>query len=182
MKIQIVNLTEENLTDIPEWSTHPFSCKYCIYWEYPEDCVAPATEERRDMIRRKLKWFKHVRTAWGNCGKLVYADGLSVGYAQYAPSAYLPRSADYDSGPPSEDAVLISCLFIPNAQFRRQRVGSELLRNIVDELRQRSIQAIETFARKGKPENPSGPVEFYLTNGFTIFRDDKEFPLMRLDL
>jgi hypothetical protein len=41
---------------------------------------------------------------------------------------------------------------------------------------------METFARKGSSDNPSGPVEFYLVEGFRIFRDDKEFPLVRLDL
>lgn len=41
---------------------------------------------------------------------------------------------------------------------------------------------METFARKGNAENPSGPVEFYLRHGFTVQRDDPEFPLLRLDL
>ncbi len=44
------------------------------------------------------------------------------------------------------------------------------------------MKALETFARRGDPENPSGPVDFYLTNGFKVRNDDLEFPLMRLDL
>jgi GNAT superfamily N-acetyltransferase len=182
MNIQVVNLTHENLMNTPEWPSHPFSCKYCIYWEFPEECVDPAGEEKRDMMRRKLEWFGRVRNEWGNCGKILYLDGKCIGYAQYAPSSYLPRSADYDSGPPSKDAAFISCLFIPKAQFRRLGIGSQLLHSIIDELKQREKKAIETFARKGSSDNPSGPVEFYLTNGFQIYRDDKEFPLMRLDL
>jgi hypothetical protein len=46
----------------------------------------------------------------------------------------------------------------------------------------RGIRAVETFARKGQEDNPSGPVEFYLRNGFRVFRDDPEYPLMRLEL
>jgi len=182
MNIEIVNLTQENLIDAPEWFTHPFSCKYCTYWECLEERADPAAEEKSDMIRRKLEWLGRVRNEWGNCGKIAYWDGQPIGYAQYAPLRYLPRSVDYDSGPPSDDAVLISCLFIPQKQFRRLGIGNQLLRSIIDELKERHQEAVETFARKGNPDNPSGPVEFYLTNGFHIYRDDKEFPLMRLDL
>jgi GNAT superfamily N-acetyltransferase len=182
MNIEIVNLTEENLIDAPEWSAHPFSCRYCIYWEYPEECVDPATEQKEEMFAKKLIWLQRMIKGFGNCGKLLYADGKSIGYAQYAPPRHLPNSADYDSGPPSDDAVLISCLFIAQEQSRGLGLGSQLLHSIVDELRERGIKAIETFGRKGNPENTSGPVEFYLKNGFGIHKDDKEFPLMRLDL
>jgi len=182
MRIEIVNLTEENLVDAPEWPTYPFSCKYCTYWEYPEENAGSAAEKKAVMIQRKLAWLKRVNSEWGNCGKIAYSDGQPIGYAQYAPARYLPRSADYDSGPASEDAVLISCLFIPNRAFRGIGIGSRLLLSIVDDLRQRREKAIETFARKGSADNPSGPVELYLTQGFAIFRDDKEFPLARLNL
>jgi len=182
MNIEIANLTEDSLTDAPVWPSHPFSCQYCIYWEYPEECVDPATEQKEEMFTKKLSWLRRATQEFGNCGKLVYAHGAAIGYAQYAPPRYLPKSASYDSGPPSDDAVLISCLFIPQAKFRRLGIGSQLLRAIIDELKERTENAIETFARRGSADNPSGPVELYLRNGFIIYRDDKEFPLMRLDL
>ncbi len=46
MRVEIVSLTEENLVEAPEWDEHPFSCKYCIYWESPEECVEPSGENR----------------------------------------------------------------------------------------------------------------------------------------
>ena len=182
MNTKIVDLTEKTLIDAPEWASQPFSCKYCLYWELPEECIDPATEQKKDLMEKKLGWLRRVTSEWGDCGKIVYLAGQSIGYAQYAPSKYLPRSADYDSGPPSDDAVLISCLFIPQRQFRRLGTGSQLLRALIDELKERKEKAIETFARKGSADNPSGPIELYLRNGFGIHRDDKEFPLMRLDL
>lgn len=182
MKIEVVNLTEENLKDAPEWSSHPFSCKYCIYWEFPEDCIDPAKEKKEDMIQKKLKWLKNVSKKFDNCGKIICIDGKSVGYAQYAPPQFFPRSTDYESGPPSDDAVLISCLFIPAKEFRKLGLGSNLLQSIIDDLRKRKIKAVETYARKNKPDNPSGPVGFYLRNGFRIYRDNPGFPLMRMDL
>ncbi len=57
-----------------------------------------------------------------------------------------------------------------------------MLRAILEELRGRRVAAVETFARKGSAENPSGPVEFYLKHGFRILREDPEFPLLRLEL
>ena len=182
MKIEVVNLTEQNLMDAPEGETHPFSCKYCIWWESPEECIDLAKEKKEDMIKKKLEWLKSTRKIFGNCGKIAYVNGEPAGYAQYAPPHLLPHSKDYKSGPPSDDAVLLSCLFIPKRGVRGLGLGTCVLRNIIDDLRKRGLKSIETFARKGKPNNPSGPVEFYLKNGFRIYRDDVEFPLMRLDL
>lgn len=182
MNLEIVRLTKDNLKDAPEWDSHPFSCKYCIHWEHPEECTDPVTEQKEEIFATKLSWLHRVTREFGACGKLVYSDGDPIGYAQYAPPHYLPGSASYASGPPSDDAVLISCLFIPQAKFRRLGIGSHLLHNIIDELRrEKKKKAIEAFARRGSPDNPSGPVGFYLRNGFRIRRDDKEFPLMRLD-
>jgi len=171
MKIKIFNLGEKNLKDIPEY------CKYCIYWEFP----CNKKEKKEDMFKMKLKWFKNTKKRFGNCGKLIYVDNKCVGYSQYAPPEFLPNSKNY-SITPSKDAVLISCLFIPQKEFRNLGLGTLLLKSITDEMEKRKIKTIETFARKDNPENPSGPVEFYLKNRFKIYKDDKEFPLMRLDL
>lgn len=182
MKIEIASLTEKNLVDTPEWEEHPFSCKYCLYWEYPEQSIDPAQERKSEMLRKKLKWLRRVREEFGECGKLLYIEGKAVGYAQYAPARFLPNAASYPAGPVSEDAVLISCLFIPAGRYKGQGLGSLLLQGILDELNVRGPEAVETFARRGSSENPSGPIELYLKHGFHIQRDDKEFPLMRLEL
>jgi len=182
MSVETVNLTEENLDDAPGWPDHPYSCKYCIYWEYPEECVDAATKRKEEVFAMKLAWVRRTLKDFGNCGKILYADGRGVGYAQYAPPGYLPSAAEYPAGPPGEDAVLISCLFVAQQEFRGSGLGSQLLISIIDELRTRGAEAIETFGRKGSPENPSGPAEFYLRNGFRIHRDDREFPLLRLEL
>jgi GNAT superfamily N-acetyltransferase len=182
MRVEIVSLTDKNLVEAPEWGEHPFSCKYCLYWELPEECSDPSRGSREDMLARKLNWLRRVRKAFGECGKIVYVDGKPVGYAQYAPPGMLPLSAEYSSGPPSGDAVLISCLFIAQKEYRGRGLGKQLLQSIIEDLRKRGVKAVETFARKNNPNNPSGPVEFYLKNGFKIHRDDPEYPLMRLEL
>lgn len=182
MKIEIARLTEANLTDAPEWDSHPFSCKYCIYWEFPVECIDPTKENKEETIKKKLKWLKDIKRKFGDCGKILYVDGKSIGFAEYAPPKFLPLSKGYDSGPPSDDAVLISCLFIPKKEFRKIGLGSMLLESIITGLRKSGIKSVETFARRGNPNNPSGPLEFYLKNGFKVYKNDPEFPRVRLDL
>ncbi|MEM2057748.1 MAG: GNAT family N-acetyltransferase, partial [Thermoproteota archaeon] len=79
-------------------------------------------------------------------------------------------------------AVLISCLFIAEKEYRGRGLGKLLLESIIEDLRKRGFKAVETFARRNNSNNPSGPVEFYLKNGFRVLREDPEFPLMRLEL
>ncbi len=180
MNVEIVSLTEENLVEAPEREEYPFSCKYCLYWEFPEGCIE--LKRKEDLLAKKLDWLRNARSSFGDCGKIMYVDGKPIGYAQYAPPKMLPLSAKYPSGPPSEDTVLIACLFIAQKEYRRLGLGRKLLQRIIEDLRKRGIKAVETFARKNDPNNPSGPIEFYLKNGFRVFRDDPEFPLMRLEL
>lgn len=181
MKIEIKDLTQENLRDAAQWKEYSFSCKFCIYWEFPSQCTDPSKEIREEVFKKKLEWFRKTSQAFGNCGKLAWIDSRCVGYAQYAPKAFLPNSLEYSAGPPSDDAALISCLFIPDKEMRGLGIGSLLLKAVIDELKNRGIKAVETLARKGNSNNPSGPVEFYLMHGFKIRRDDPEFPLMRLE-
>lgn len=182
MKIDIINLTEKNLKEAPEWKNYPFSCKYCLYWEFPEENIDTNRRRKEDLIQKKLNWLHNTNRIFGNCGKIAYSKEKPIAYAQYAPAKLLPRSHFYSTGPPSNDSVLISCLFIPKKEFRRQSIGSQILECIIDDLRKRGAKAVETFARKGKSDNPSGPIELYLNKGFRIFRDHPEFPLMRLNL
>ena len=114
------------------------------------------------MMQKKLRWLRNTNKVFDNCGKMVYVNGKPVGYVQYAPPEPLPRSADYQSGSPGDDATLISCLFIPQKEFRGSGLGKQLLQSIIHDLRKRGVKAVETFTRKGKPDNPSGPVELYI--------------------
>jgi len=179
VKIQIVNLSEENLKNIPVWESYPYSCKYCIYWEYPNN---PVKEGKEKTLQKKLKWLRRVKKKFGDCGKLIYIDRKPAGYAQFAPSNFLPNSINYNAGLPDNNAVLISCLFIFDKNFRALKLGKKLLNSIINDLKLRNVKIVETFARKDNVENPSGPVEFYIKNGFRVYKDDPQFPLMRLDL
>jgi GNAT superfamily N-acetyltransferase len=82
-----------------------------------------------------------------------------------------------------EGVVFLSCLYIADKTLRGRGLGEALLQNIIDDLKRRGFKAVETFARRGDSNNPSGPLEFYIKNGFT-FKDktNPDRPLMRLFL
>jgi len=123
MNTKILDLTEENLAEAPEWEAYPFSCKYCLYWEHPELCLDPAAGVREERFAKKLAWLRRVRKEWGSCGKLLFVGNEPVGYAQYAPAQFFPGALEYPAGPVSEDAVLLACLFITNPPVAWARAG-----------------------------------------------------------
>ena len=121
--------------------------------------------------------------AFGTCGKLVYHEGKPAAYAQFAPSILLPKIEAKCVGKIEEGVVFLSCLYVADEKLRRKGLGDILLKSIIDDLKRRGFKALETIARRGDPDNPSGPLEFYIKNGFT-FKDktNNDLPLMRLFL
>jgi GNAT superfamily N-acetyltransferase len=180
-KIRIETLAENNLKDLPDLDGPPESCRFCLYWEFPKEWnrLQSSTDE---CLKRKTAWVKNLAEGFGPVGKVLYYEDRGVGYCQYAPVEYLPAGNEHPTGTVSQDAVLLSCLFIGDSRLRKKGLGTRLLKAACDELRKKGVKALETFGRKGNPENPSGPVEFYLKAGFKILKDDPEYPLLRLDL
>lgn len=180
--MKISNLTTTNIGTMPTWDEYPFSCTYCLFWQCPDEYKRFRNAERQTLIRKKSLWVQDTKRLFGECGKLLSLNGTPIAFAQFAPPEFLPGAAFYQSATPDYDAVLISCLFIPQKKNRGKGYGTRLLEHILIDLKARGIEAVETFARKASPENPSGPMAFYAKNGFKIVKDDIEFPLLRMEL
>ena len=184
MKILIRNITPENFGDIPK------SCRSCIYWEYPEDFeklrLVEQNKKREFCVEKKREWFLKTLREFGSCGKIVYYRDKPIGYAQYASSTRLPQAKNYESkhlGEPERGVVFLSCLYIPDKTMRGRGVGTLLLKQVINELRKRGFKAVETFARRSSSNNPSGPIELYLKEGFYVREElGPEYALVRLDL
>ena len=180
LEIDIEDVRKDNLKDIIE------SCRGCVYWEYPDDFEKSKEDPQKkaELESRKREWFEKTLEEFGNCGKIVYHDGKVIAYAQYASSTRLPRTSSYESKPVGmleEGVVFLSCLYIADETMRSKGIGSQLLQIIVEDQRRRGFKAIETYARRDSPNNPSGPMAFYIKNGFHIKdKTSTEFPLMRL--
>jgi len=184
MEVLIKDITAENLSDIPE------GCRSYIYWEYPEDFEKIRLVEQNGKfqfcVEKKKKWFLETLKEFGNCGQIVYYKDKPVGYAQYAPFSRLPQAKNHESknlGKPDEGVIFLSCLYIPNKSRRGKGVGTQLLKQVINDLKKRGFKAVETFARKGSSNNPSGPVELYVKEGFYVGEElSSGYVLVRLDL
>lgn len=169
-KVNIIDITIDTIDEIID------PCNVCTYWEDPKSFEKGSEEGA--LIKKR--WFIEVLGRWGCCGKLLYINDKPIGYSQYAPSRFFPQLENY-AIKPSDDAVFISCLFIKES-YRNKNLGKKLLTAIINDLKDRKIKAIETIARRGSSNNPSGPLEFYLKNEFKIIKEHEEFPLLRLEL
>ncbi len=177
---RVMVLRLERFADLPKLPRSFKSlgtCNECIYWECPREFERG---ERNPAL--KVRWMSGVLREFGNCGFRAKVANRVVGSIQYAPPRlYGQRFEDYPSGPPSEDAVFISCLYIRDKAQRGQGIGSELLRTGVSDLEARGYDKIEAFPRISSDNNPSGPVSLYLKHGFRIVRQKDDFPLVRLE-
>jgi len=185
IEVDIEDITEANLGDIPE------SCRGCVYWEFPQEFDKVKKEKieaqkKSELEQKKREWFVQTLKEFGTCGKIVYHKDKPIAYAQFAPSVRLPNISSYESQPVGkleEGVVFLSCLYIADETMRGKGLGEALLKNIIEDLKRLGFKAVETFARRGDSNNPSGPLEFYIKNGFIIKdKTNPEYPLMRLFL
>lgn len=166
-------------SDLGELQRHPRPRKQCLYWQ-TTDADKKQPENEKETAKRT--WLFGVQKELGISGYLAYAENTPVGFAQLASAKHFPRLKEYTNATPSEDAVFLACLYIPQKEQQNKGYGTQMLKSLIVELSQRGFKAIETFARKSSSENPSGPLSFYFKNGFKITHDETDFPLVRLEL
>lgn len=130
-------------------------CQGCVYWELPEEFDRGLSPQ--EMRRLKGEWLTAHATS-RVVGQMAREEGRAVGFIQFGPPELYPQQANYRSGPICPDAMLITCLFV-KPEFRRQGLARRLLALAEAEARQAGYSAIETFARRGSSDNPSGPIE-----------------------
>jgi len=171
--LRLEPVTKENIKNIPG------HCKQCLYWQTTDSDKKPS-ENQTEKVRQN--WLLRVQKEEGISSYITYADGTPMGFVQVASAKYFPRLKEYTNATPNQDAVFLACLYIPKQEDQNKSYGTQMLKSLITELKQRGFKAIETFARKSSSENPSGPIGFYLKNGFKITHNDTDFPLVRLEL
>jgi len=178
MHIHIANIDRHTLPDIV------LPCRACCYWECPAQCTRGRHTEEE--ARLKAEWFEKTAASFHPCGKLLYLGDESAAYCQYAPPQFLPGISEYAQLAPrvDRDGVFVSCLYVSPAH-QRKGLGRRLLREVIEELRDRGLQSAETFARDDSANNCSGPTQFYLAQGFTVaatetYPNGASFSLVRL--
>jgi hypothetical protein len=114
--------------------TAPTVCHDCIWWQ-------SRTGRRVD----KRKWIQGTEEEWGAWGTVYYDDDKRVlGSMQYGPSGLFPRAAELPAGPPSDDAVLVTCAYLTDPS--KPWVMQSLFLTAIGEARDRGARALEAFA------------------------------------
>jgi hypothetical protein len=161
-------------------STAPTVCHRCIWWQ-----------SRSGRTIDKDRWISKTEDDWGAWGTVYYDDdGRVLGSMQYGPSELFPRAAELPAGPPSADAVLVTCAYLV-AQSSPWVMQSLFLAAIGD-AKDRGASALETFAFR-YPEGESTyerfhvhktifPRDFLSDFGFATVRALGRVELVRLEL
>ena len=155
-------------------------CRDCVWWQ-----------SRGNRTASKQRWIERAEEESGEWGS-IYLDehGRLLGSLQYGPSYLFPRAADLPAGPASDDAALVTCLYL--LRGGTGWVEKSLLLAAIGESRDRGAKAIEAFAYR-YPEGESVeerflvhrtvfPRDFLDEFGFTRVRSQGRVELCRLEL
>jgi hypothetical protein len=160
--------------------TAPLVCRSCIWWQ-----------ARGDRGAAKDKWIERAETEWGAWGTVYYdADGKLLGSMQYGPAELFPRAAELPAGPPSDDAVLITCAYL--VATSSPWVMQSLFLAAIGDARDKGAKGLETFAyryREGESQyerfqvhKTIFPRDFLSDFGFRTIRSAGLVELVRLEL
>ena len=160
--------------------TVPGVCHSCVWWQ-----------SRGNREPEKRKWIERAETEWGVWGSIYRDDdGRVLGSMQYGPSELFPRAAALPAGPPSEDAVLVTCAYLLSES--QPWVEQSLFLAAIGEARDKGAKALEAFAYRYREGTPPAerflvhrtvfPRDFLADFGFRTVRSVGRIELARLEL
>jgi hypothetical protein len=158
----------------------PTVCHDCVWWQ-----------SKPGKRASKRKWIERAEDEWGAWGTVyVDDDGRVLGSMQYGPSELFPRAEQLPAGPPSDDAVLVTCAYL--VEGSAQWVMQSLFLSAIADVKERGGKALEAFAyRYAEGESAEErflvhrtvfPSDFLADFGFRMVRRLGRVELARLDL
>jgi len=160
--------------------TAPGVCQTCVWWQ---------SRSGRDL--EKGRWREKMEDEWGAWGTLYYDDdGRLLGSMQYGPAALFPRAWELPAGPPSDDALLVTCAYLVDRST--PWVLQSLFLAAIGDAKDKGARAIEAFGYRHR-ENSSirerflvhrtiFPHDFLADFGFVVVRSQGLVELARLEL
>ena len=160
--------------------TAPTVCHSCIWWQ-----------SRGTRRVDKARWIDKAEEEWGAWGTIYYDDARRVlGSMQYGPAPLFPRAAELPAGPPSDDAVLVTCAYLVDSST--PWVMQSLFLAAIGEARDMGAKALEAFGyRYAEGESAYErfqvhrtvfPRDFLSDFGFVTVRASGRVELCRLEL
>lgn len=174
MTTRLAGLTRGTLRDAPA------VCHECVWWQ-----------SRAGRAASKPRWMDRAETDWGAWGTVYYDDdGRVLGSMQYGPASLFPRAAELPAGPPSDDAVLVTCAYLVDRSS--PWVMQSLFLAAIGDARDKGAGALEAFAYR-YPDHESSyerfevhktifPRDFLSDFGFLTVRAMGRVELVRLEL
>ena len=160
--------------------TAPTVCHECVWWQ---------TRGRRAVD--KDRWMEKVELEFGAFGTVYYdSDGHVLGSMQYGPAQAFPRAWELPAGPPSSDAMLVTCAYL--VAESSPWVLQSLFLAAIGESRDRGAAQVEAFSYR-YPDGESAyerfrvhktvfPADFLTDFGFRTVRVAGRVGLARLEL
>jgi hypothetical protein len=157
----------------------PTVCHRCVWWQ-----------SRSGRLADKGAWIEKAEKEWGPWGMVYRDDGRLLGSMQYGPAELFPRATELPAGPPSEDAVLVTCAYLVASSS--PWVMQSLFLAAIGDARDKGARALEAFAYR-YPEGESAyerfqvhktifPRDFLSDFGFVTVRTAGRVELARLEL
>jgi hypothetical protein len=159
----------------------PPVCQTCVWWQ----------SRTGGRSVEKTRWIEKAETEFGAWGAVYYEDdGRVLGSMQYGPVRLFPRAAELPAGPPSQDAVIVTCAYLVDRTS--PWVLQSLFLAAIGEAKDKGASALETFAYR-YPKGESDyerflvhrtvfPRDFLSDFGFTTLRSAGRIELARLEL
>ncbi|MBA3718169.1 MAG: hypothetical protein H0W87_08090 [Actinobacteria bacterium] len=160
--------------------TAPAVCHDCVFWQAP-----------RGRGLDKRRWIEKIEDGWGAWGTVYYdADGRLLGSMQYGPAQFFPRAYGLPGGPPTGDAVLVTCAYLMDDSS--PWVMQSLFLTAIGDAKEKGASALEAFSYR-YPEGESSyerfrvhrtvfPHDFLADFGFRTLRVAGRVELSRLEL
>jgi hypothetical protein len=173
---RVTGLTGATLPDVPP------VCHGCVWWQ----------SRTAGRSVDKGRWIEKAETEFGAWGTVYYDDdgGRVLGSMQYGPAQLFPRAYELPAGPPSDDAVLVTCAYLVDRTS--PWVLQSLFLAAIGEAKDKGAAALESFAYS-YPEGESDyerflvhrtvfPRDFLSDFGFQTVRSVGRIELARLEL
>ncbi|GAB3943224.1 hypothetical protein [Corynebacterium tapiri] len=167
---------------------HPQALR-SVYWEIAPDIAVNIAAMGHSRLEKEA-WFFARFADYGQCGvTLSFPTGARATVLYCAPHD-APRAQTLESGPVSDDAQIITSLFI-DPQLRSQGMEAVLLDAAVMNLTHRGFPAVEAFGVYEGAEVESFDrhgragimrAEELMSAGFELVRDHPVMPRLRLEL
>jgi hypothetical protein len=159
--------------------TAPTVCHQCVWWQ---------SRAGRDTDKRR--WIHGTEEEWGAWGTVYYDDDRRLlGSMQYGRSGLFPRAAELPAGPPSDDAVLVTCAYLVDPT--KPWVMQSLFLTAIGDAREKGARALEAFAYRYEDADSSFerfhvhktifPRDFLADFGFLTVRARGRVELARLE-